>query len=55
MSKFDELEAAIAAERKEVQDKLKALQDQINGLDGITDEQKAKLIADIQAISEPAV
>ncbi len=53
MSAFDEIEAAIAAERTEVQAKLKDLSDKIASMDAITPEQKAELIADIQNISEP--
>lgn len=53
MSAIDEIKAAIAAERTEVQAKLKDLADKIESMDAITPEQKAELIADIQNISEP--
>lgn len=53
MSAVDEIKAAIAAERTEVQAKLKELADTIDSMDAITPEQKAELIAEIQNISEP--
>lgn len=56
MANIEELKAAAAAERAQVQEKLKELADSIAALQGqvLTAEQVAELKADIENISEPA-
>lgn len=55
MAAIDDINAAIAAERTEVQGKLKDLADKITALEGqvLTPEKAAELISGINNISEP--
>ncbi len=54
MSAVSEIQAAIAAEKADVQAKLQALKDQIASMESVSAEDKAAIIAAIENISEPA-
>ena len=54
MSTVSDIQAAIAAEKADVQAKLQALKDQIASMESVSAEDKAAIISAIENISEPA-
>ena len=53
MSTVSDIQAAIAAEKADVQAKLQALKDQIASMESVSAEDKAAIISAIENISEP--